>query len=111
MAGIKYMDHLILTYLKDAELDEKNRTLFAFASYNAGPNRIAGIRKKAKALGINPNIWFNSTEHVVARHISQETVKYVRNIYKYYVAYKLATESERDKELALSEEKLKLIKK
>jgi membrane-bound lytic murein transglycosylase MltF len=66
--------------------------LFVFASYNAGPNRIAGLRKKASAMGLDPNIWFANVELVAAQDIGQETVTYVGNIYKYYVSYKLALE-------------------
>jgi membrane-bound lytic murein transglycosylase MltF len=60
-----------------------------FAAYNAGPSRISGLRKKAKDEGLDPNQWFGSVELVVAKDVGQETVQYVSNIYKYYVAYKL----------------------
>jgi hypothetical protein len=35
-----------------------------------------------------PPKWFGNVELVVAKDIGQETVQYVANIYKYYVAYK-----------------------
>jgi len=92
-AGAKYMDYLMTHFFKDADLDERNRTLFAFASYNAGAGRIIKFRKEAKETGYNPNIWFDNVERIAAKHIGQETVLYVRNIYKYYVAYKLATKA------------------
>jgi hypothetical protein len=38
------------------------------------------------------NAWFNNVELIAARRVGQETVVYVRNIYKYYVAYKLQLE-------------------
>jgi hypothetical protein len=38
-------------------------------------------------------VWFNNVEVVAARRIGQETVLYVRNIYKYYVTYKLQLET------------------
>lgn len=60
-----------------------------FASYNAGPTRIARLRKQAATDGLDPNKWLGNVELVVARDIGQETVEYVSNIYKYYVAYKL----------------------
>jgi membrane-bound lytic murein transglycosylase MltF len=63
-----------------------------FASYNAGPNRLARLRKQAPDMGLDPNVWFNNVELIAAKDIGQETVTYVSNIYKYYVAYKLATE-------------------
>ena len=93
-AGAKYMDHLIEVYFPDAELDEENRTLFAFAAYNAGPSRMAKLRKLAAEQGYDPNKWFNNVERVVAQKVGQEPVTYVRNIYKYYVSYKLALEAE-----------------
>jgi membrane-bound lytic murein transglycosylase MltF len=96
-AGTKYMSRLIDRYFKDARFDEQNRSLFAFASYNAGPGNISMVRKRAIKEGINPDVWFNQVEHIAARSLGQETVHYVRNVFKYYVAYKLAqqTESER----------------
>jgi membrane-bound lytic murein transglycosylase MltF len=93
-AGAKYMDHLIEVYFPDAELDEENRTLFAFAAYNAGPTRMAKLRKLAAEQGYDPNKWFNNVERVVAQKVGQEPVTYVRNIYKYYVSYKLALAAE-----------------
>jgi membrane-bound lytic murein transglycosylase MltF len=99
-AGSKYMDHLIDTYFADADLDQENRTLFAFAAYNAGPNRIAKLRKQAADEGYDPNKWFNNVERVVAKKVGQEPVTYVRNIYKYYVSYRLALEAEEKKRAA-----------
>jgi membrane-bound lytic murein transglycosylase MltF len=71
-----------------------------FASYNAGPNRIAKLRKEAADQGLDPNVWFNNVELVAAKDIGQETVTYVANIYKYYVAYKLAVEQRQIREKA-----------
>lgn len=92
-AGTKYMDFILANFFKDAKLDAKNRTLFAFASYNAGPTRIKKLREEARQKGYNPDIWFDNVERVVALRVGQEPVTYVRNIYKYYVAYKLAQET------------------
>lgn len=91
-AGVKMLRNIADTYFNDGKLDPTNRTLFVFASYNAGPNRIAGLRKKAATLGLDPNVWFSNVELVAAQEIGQETVTYVGNIYKYYVAYKLSLE-------------------
>ena len=88
-AGTKMLRNIVDTYLNDPNLDGTNKTLLAFASYNAGPTRIAQLRKKAKQEGLDPNQWFGNVELVVAEEIGQETVQYVNNIYKYYVAYKL----------------------
>ena len=40
-------------------------------------------------MGLNPNVWFRNVEIVAAKRIGRETVQYVSNIYKYYVAYRL----------------------
>jgi membrane-bound lytic murein transglycosylase MltF len=91
-AGAKMLRNIADTYFKDQNIDPVNKTLFVFASYNAGPNRIARLRKQASEMGLNPNVWFDNVELVAAKDIGQETVTYVRNIYKYYVAYKLTLE-------------------
>jgi membrane-bound lytic murein transglycosylase MltF len=88
-AGAKMLRNIADTYFDDPNLDALNRTLMVFASYNAGPNRIARLRKQAARDGLDPNIWFGNVELAVARDVGQETVQYVDNIYKYYVAYKL----------------------
>lgn len=77
---------------EEGELTELNRAFFTFASYNAGPARVAGLRREAKKMGLNPNIWFNNVEVVAAKRIGRETVDYVSNILKYYVAYKMLEE-------------------
>jgi membrane-bound lytic murein transglycosylase MltF len=86
-AGVKYLRFILDRYFKDSSADRLNRGLFAFASYNAGPARVAGLRKKAKELGLDPDVWFNNVEVVAAREIGRETVDYVGNIFKYYTAY------------------------
>ncbi len=88
-AGVKYLRHIHETYLADADLDPLNRHLFAFAAYNAGPNRVRRLRQKAAEMGLDPNVWFGNVEMVAARDIGRETVQYVGNISKYYVAYRL----------------------
>lgn len=91
-AGVKMMRNIQDTYFNDPAIDPLNKTLFVFASYNAGPNRVAKLRKEATSMGLDPNVWFDNVELVAAKKIGQETVTYVANIYKYYVAYKLAVE-------------------
>jgi membrane-bound lytic murein transglycosylase MltF len=88
-AGIKYNRWIADNYFNDPGIDERNRALFAFAGYNAGPNRIARLREKAAQAGLDPNVWFNNVEVIVAREVGREPVQYVANIYKYYLAYKL----------------------
>lgn len=87
-AGVKYLRFVVNEYFKDAKMDSKNKLLFAFASYNAGPARIAKLRKQAEKQGLDPNVWFRNVEYVAAKEIGQETVQYVSNIYKYYLAYR-----------------------
>ena len=91
-AGAKMLRNIADTYFNDPQLDAMNKTLMVFASYNAGPTRIARLRKQAATDGLDANKWFGNVELVVARDIGQETVEYVSNIYKYYVAYKLTLE-------------------
>jgi membrane-bound lytic murein transglycosylase MltF len=79
-------------------MDDLNKALFTFASYNAGPARIRSLRKLAAQRGLNPNIWFNNVERVVAEKIGRETTTYVSNIYKYYIAYSLTMEELQEKE-------------
>lgn len=93
-AGAKYMDRLMNSYFKDAKFDETNRALFAFASYNAGVGRVIRMRKEAEKRGLNPDLWFNNVEIVTAEKIGIETTTYVRNIYKYYISYKLILDSQ-----------------
>jgi len=92
-AGAKYMDQLMTKYFPQAHFSEEDRTLFAFASYNAGPGNIARIRKEAQRRGFDANKWFNNVEIVAAERLGQETTTYVRNIYKYYAAYRLSLEA------------------
>jgi membrane-bound lytic murein transglycosylase MltF len=93
-AGTKYLDQLMTRFFPDAQFSEYDRPLFAFASYNAGPGNIARMRKEAAGRGLNPDMWFNHVELVTAEKIGFETTTYVRNIYKYYVAYKLTLEAQ-----------------
>jgi membrane-bound lytic murein transglycosylase MltF len=96
-AGTKMLRVIADTYFKDDNLDSLNKTLLTFASYNAGPTRIARLREKAAHDGLNPNVWFGNVELEVAKDVGQETVRYVSNIYKYYVAYKLVLQQEQER--------------
>jgi membrane-bound lytic murein transglycosylase MltF len=88
-AGVKYMRFMMDQYYKDEPMDTLNKGLFTFASYNAGPGRVRQLRKEAEKRGLNPNVWFGNVEQVASERIGRETVTYVSNIYKYYIAYKL----------------------
>ena len=104
-AGVKYMRFMIDQYFADEPMDKLNKGLFAFAAYNAGPGRIQGLRKEAEKKGLDPNTWFNNVEIVASRRIGRETVTYVSNFYKYYVAYKLAMEDMEERRKAKEEVK------
>jgi membrane-bound lytic murein transglycosylase MltF len=100
LAGVRMLRNIADTYFSDPGIDPVNKTLFTFASYNAGPNRIARLRKKAAADGLDPNKWFGNVELEVAEDVGQETVTYVDNIYKYFIAYKLSFERSEEKKKA-----------
>ena len=87
--GFKYLRQIYDKHIDPTGLDEQNRTLFTIAAYNAGSGRVANLRAEAATKGLDPNVWFNNVEIIASRRVGQETVVYVRNIYKYYVAYKL----------------------
>lgn len=91
-AGSKYMRLLSDRYLNDPEITPVNRTLLSFAAYNAGPGNLMKFRRLAEKQGLDPNVWFGNVEQAAARIVGRETVDYVGNIHKYYVAYKLAKE-------------------
>ena len=99
-AGVKYMRFMIDQYFKDEPMEPLNKGLFAFAAYNCGPGRVRQLRKEAEKRGLDPNVWFGNVEQVASERIGRETVTYVSNIYKYYVAYKLIAENQARREAA-----------
>jgi membrane-bound lytic murein transglycosylase MltF len=101
-AGVKYMRFVIDQYFKDEPMDKLNKGLFAFASYNAGPGRVRQLRKEAEKRGLDPNVWFGNVEQIASERIGRETVTYVSNIYKYYVAYRLVMEQKQRRDAAMA---------
>ena len=97
-AGTKYLYVLRSHYFSDEAMDPTERMLFTMAGYNAGPNRINRLRRVAAARGLDPNVWFNNVELVVAAQVGREPVGYVGNIYRYYIAYKRALASQESRE-------------
>jgi membrane-bound lytic murein transglycosylase MltF len=91
-AGVKYIRFMVDEYFANEPMDRLNKGLFAFAAYNAGPARIRQLRKEAASRGLDPNVWFNNVERIASERIGRETVTYVSNIHKYYIAYRLALE-------------------
>ena len=103
-AGTKYLRFIINQYYKDEAMDNVNKLLFAFASYNAGPAKVDRLRKETAAMGLDPNVWFHNAEIAAAKIIGRETVQYVSNIYKYYIAYRMVTK-QRERKQKIMEEK------
>lgn len=96
-AGVKYLRWLADNFVNEPQIDAKNRTLMVFAGYNAGPGNLRKFRKIAEKSGLDPNIWFGNVEQAAAKVVGRETVHYVANIYKYYIAYRLWEEHHKEK--------------
>ena len=90
--GVKYMRQLMDQYFSKEPMDDLNKGLMTFAAYNAGPGRVRQLRQLARERGLDPNLWFGNVERIASERIGRETVTYVSNIYKYYVAYTLIVE-------------------
>ena len=88
-AATKYIDQLMAGSFADARFSDLDRTLFTFASYKVGADKIASMRQEATKRGLDPNQWFNNVELVSAQKLGMETTAYVRNILKYNVASQL----------------------
>ena len=99
-AGVKYMRTVMDNNFKGAPMDPLNKGLMTFASYNAGPGRVRQLRREAEKRGLDPNVWFGNVEQIASERIGRETVTYVSNIYKYYIAYKLVMEENERREAA-----------
>jgi membrane-bound lytic murein transglycosylase MltF len=93
-AGVKYIRQIIDKNLNDPAIDPVNKGLLAFAAYNAGPGRLRQLRELTEQRGLNKNLWFGNVEQIASERIGRETVQYVSNIFKYYVAYKLVMEQQ-----------------
>jgi membrane-bound lytic murein transglycosylase MltF len=105
-AGTKYLRFIINQYYKDEPMDNVNKLLFAFASYNAGPAKVKRLRKETADMGLDPNVWFHNSEIAAAKIIGRETVQYVGNIYKYYIAYRMVTEHKKRKHKIIEEKRV-----
>jgi len=105
-AGVKYMRFMRDQFFADEPMDPLNKTLFSFAAYNAGPGRVRDLRALAQKRGLDPNVWLNNVEVIAAQKIGAETVTYVSNIYKYYVAYRLAVDMQAERRQQLQQLKV-----
>jgi membrane-bound lytic murein transglycosylase MltF len=101
--GVKYFRFMMDEFYKDEPMDELNKGLMTLASYNAGPGRMRQLRRETEKRGLNPNLWFGNVERIVSERIGRETVQYVGNIYKYYIAYRLVQERENERAQAKTE--------
>lgn len=102
-AGVKYMRFMRNQYFEGEQMSDLDKGLFTFASYNAGAGRIRQLRREAAERGLNPNVWFGNVERVASERIGRETVEYVSNIYKYYIAYSLIVADRERREKAKAE--------
>lgn len=93
-AGARYLRFLADRYFSNDDIDELNKWLLSLAAYNAGPARVADLRREARKNGYDPNLWFNNVEIIAARRIGRETVTYVSNIFKYYIGYQIINDRE-----------------
>ncbi len=99
-AGVKYIRFMMDRYFENEPMDRLNKGLMTFAAYNAGPGRIRRLREEAAKRGLDPNVWFGNVEAVASERIGRETVQYVSNIYKYYVAYRMAMDEQEQQQRA-----------
>ncbi|UCH83772.1 MAG: transporter substrate-binding domain-containing protein [Candidatus Latescibacterota bacterium] len=89
-AGTKYLDWIRTTYFQDPEISTEDKVNFTLAAYNAGPRRVAKMRNRTKEMGLDSNKWFYNVERAALREVGQETVRYVANINKYYIIFKMS---------------------
>lgn len=92
-AGVRYLAFLRDRYFSSDEIDEAERFDFAVAAYNAGPRRVARLRERAAALGLDANRWFGNVEVAALELLGRETVRTVARVNKYFLAYRLAQRS------------------
>jgi membrane-bound lytic murein transglycosylase MltF len=91
-AGTKYLAFLRDRYFSDPEIAPRNRDFLTLAAYNAGPARVRKLRAEAAEQGLDPNVWYRNVEVIAARRVGRETVRYVSNITKYWIAYRMVSE-------------------
>ena len=92
-ASVKYLAFLKKRYFSDEAMRATDQVRFTLAAYNAGPAKVRRLRKEAAEMGFDPNRWFRNVEYAALKRIGRETVEYVCNINKYYVAFKLANKN------------------
>ncbi|UPW19966.1 transporter substrate-binding domain-containing protein [Agarivorans sp. TSD2052] len=93
-AGIKYLAWLREHYINQHDIEDSERMALIWAAYNAGPSKMNKMRRLTKEMNLDPNVWFGNVEIAAGKIIGKETVRYVSNVYKYYIAYTMALELE-----------------
>ena len=90
-AGVRYLAYLRDRLLgNDAALDEQALQHFMLAAYNAGPGRLRELRTMTRdELGLDPDRWFFNVERAAQARVGSETVRYVTDVNKYWLAYQL----------------------
>jgi membrane-bound lytic murein transglycosylase MltF len=91
-AGVKYMAFLRDRYFNDPAISAENRMALTLAAYNAGPAKVNEMRNLARKMNLDPNVWHANVEVAAGKIVGRQTVEYVSNIFKYYIAYKLVDE-------------------
>jgi len=94
-AGAKYMTFIRDRYYSEPAISRENRFAFSLAAYNAGPAKVRRMRAETKRMGLDPDKWFFNVEVAAGKIVGRETVRYVANIYKYYIAYKLSSNNKK----------------
>ncbi len=96
-AGVRYQAWLREHYFSDPGLEEVERTNLVLAAYNAGPGRVRRWREAAPDRGLDPDRWRGHVELLALEDVGVQPLHYVDNIEKYYVAYTLALDLERER--------------
>ncbi|WP_410497912.1 transglycosylase SLT domain-containing protein [Chitinibacter sp. S2-10] len=96
-AAALYLNYLRKMYSREG-ISEDNQLYFMIAAYNAGEGRLQQLRRKAKAQGLNPNIWPGHVEQIALQSVGRNMVDYVSTVNRLYLAYQ-ATEKARNKQL------------
>ncbi len=99
-AGVKYMAFIRDRYFADPQLKNIDRMAFSWAAYNAGPAKVKKMRRRAAQIGLNPAIWHSNVEVAAGKIVGRETVEYVSNIFKYYIAYSLVRDQQATSDFA-----------
>jgi membrane-bound lytic murein transglycosylase MltF len=95
----KYFRFMRQRYVNQEAVSDFDRLMLLLASYNAGPERLKKLRAKAT----DPNIWHENVEWVVWKSVGLETVQYVRNVHRYYIAFKELAEANAVRRALISE--------